>query len=369
MKQYKLVLSAFVVSTVLLGAARAEHVSGIVFLDVNANGRLDAGEKGVAGVPVTDTLSFVVTDDEGRYVIDAQADPLRRKGSKPLVAISIPSGHWPTKGWFRRIKDVPDASKVHFGLRTDGQKLPFTFVHATDSHVPRGDTADRKLFLEFEKEIQQASDTVKFCILTGDLVNLPDRCTQRRGLADFALFGEYTADFPVPLFCTPGNHDACGIDPKGEPFDKDHKFYGYGAYTHYVGPLRWSFNYAGIHLVGLDFNDLQGQAWKPGTTPEHAIRWLKADLKLAPNSSRVFLFIHNASGLTPYEEAITHCRIERIFDGHGHGLRAGKFAGIPTLMGGSLSQIAGGKMGYRVVEVTDAGVNAPYTVLTVLKKP
>jgi len=363
MKHRMVVVSATIVLIALSGVSRAERVAGVVFLDGNANGKLDAGEKGIAGVPVTDTLSFVVTDAQGRYVIDAEADPLRRAGSRAVVAISIPTGHWPTKVWFHRVKDVADPGKTHFGLRRDVQELPFTFVHATDSHVPRGDTKKRKLFPAFKSELKQRANTAKFCVLTGDLVNLPDSDPQARGLADFALFGKYIADFPVPLFCTPGNHDACGIKAKG-PWDKNHAFYGYGAYTHYVGPLRWSFNYANVHLVGLDFNDRTGETWTTAVLPKHAAKWLEADLKLAPKGSRIFLFIHNAAALAGHEELVQRYRVERIFEGHGHSVRNRKFAGIPTLQSGSLSKVGKGKqLGYRVVRVTQKGVKAPYTPL------
>ncbi len=363
MKHRRVAVSATIVLIALCGVSQAERVAGVVFLDGNANKRLDAGEKGIAGVPVTDTLSFVVTDARGRYEIDAKADPLRREGSRPLVAISIPTGHWPTTEWFHRVKDVVDPAKTHFGLRRDAQELPFTFVHGTDSHVPRGDTRKRKLFPVFKSELKQLANTAKFCVLTGDLVNLPDSDPQARGLADFALFGKYIYTFPMPLFCTPGNHDACGIKAKG-PWDKNDPFYGYGAYTHYVGPLRWSFNYANVHLVGLDFNDRTGETWTTGVLPKHAATWLEADLKLAPRGSRIFLFIHNVVALADYKELAQRYRVERIFEGHGHSIRDYKFAGIPTLQSGSLSQVGKGKqLGYRVVRVTEKGVKAPYTPL------
>ncbi len=314
------------------------------------------GEGGIADVPVTDGLSFVKTDTGGRYRIDAQSDPLRAAGSKPLVAITIPTGHWPTAGWFRRIAEASDRDKVDFGLRRDDQRTPFVFIHGTDCHVPRGGEG---LFPMFREDVRRLGETVKFCVLTGDLAHLPDREPQAKGLADYALFAKGAADFPRPLFCTLGNHDVTGYNAP-EKWDRRHPLYGYGAFTHYVGPLRWSFNYAGYHFVGLDFMDRQKGRWAR-RAPPHAVTWLERDLAMVAQGTPVLLFIHHQTGL-PNRPALYHKHgVRHIFAGHSHADRASSYAGVPAAESGSLSQAGGGRRpGYRLVRVTPEGLETFY---------
>ena len=48
-------------------SALAANATGQVFLDSNKNGLLDAGERGIAGVRVSNGLDVVTTNNEGRY--------------------------------------------------------------------------------------------------------------------------------------------------------------------------------------------------------------------------------------------------------------------------------------------------------------
>ena len=53
------------VATTAPAAENPKSVRGRVILDANANGRIDAGEKGLAGIAVTDGVNFVTTGDDG----------------------------------------------------------------------------------------------------------------------------------------------------------------------------------------------------------------------------------------------------------------------------------------------------------------
>ncbi|MBN1345229.1 MAG: metallophosphoesterase [Phycisphaerae bacterium] len=334
----------------------AEPVSGAVFLDANRNGRQDEGEKGIPNVPVSDTLAFVVTNEAGRYQIDAKVDPLRAEDKKPIVALTIPSGYAPTKTWFRRIEAPADTSHADFGLERQEQRLPFIFAHGSDCHVPRG---GKDLFPKFKEDLRQLAHLVRFCVLTGDLADLPDREPQAKGLAQYKLLGEYVQDFPVPLFCTPGNHDVTGYNAQ-DKWDKTHPMYGYGAFTHTFGPMRWSFNYAGVHLVGLDFLDCRNGKWSQ-RLPDQAAQWLRRDLDLAPKAAPVLLFIHHHHALAGVTDVIKQHPVKMIFDGHGHNVVAASFAGTTALMGGALSVVGGPyEPGYRLVLVTDKEIETFY---------
>jgi 3',5'-cyclic AMP phosphodiesterase CpdA len=352
--------------------AAAETVSGRVYLDANSSGTFDEGDKPLEGVWLTDGQKFVRTSDAGRYAIDATADPAFAPHARATVTLAWPDGTWPAGEWFRRVDGVADASAVDFPLKVLETKPPFVFVHATDPHVPRG---GKEKMIGFRQDMTALAPQAAFTIITGDLVDLSDSHPAAQGKAEYAFLAEQTKDFPTPLFMIAGNHDAAGVSEhkyadKSKPlppptWKTDDTQYGYGAYGDIVGPLRWSFNRGGVHFVGVDFThrDEKG-AWVWGI-PAQAVRWLDEDLKHAPKGARVFLFCHfaQAQDQPAFEKVLAARKVERAFAGHSHTDRLLKVAGVPVLLGGSLSQVFDDrdrKTGYRLVRVEAKGIETFY---------
>jgi len=83
-----LIVAPIVALTAALGVARspAVEISGVVFEDTNRNGTRDAGERGVAGVAVSNQ-DTVVTTDAYAYgpdgAITSEANP---PATEPAVA-------------------------------------------------------------------------------------------------------------------------------------------------------------------------------------------------------------------------------------------------------------------------------------------
>ena len=341
-------------------AASGCGVSGRVFLDENRNGRYDAGEPGIPRVPITDGVNFALTDADGRYEIHAQLDPLIQPTKMSIVSVSFPSGYWPTAGWFRQIERVAEHRHVDFPLRRDEQKLPFVFVHATDAHVPR---AGREKFIRFRQEMDRWGERFPFCIMTGDNVDLADRQEFRKGQAQYQFLAEQMKDFPLPLFVIPGNHDPAGVNA-GKGWDRRHPMYGYGFHWKIVGPLRWSFNYAGIHFVGIDFMYRDGSKWVWGV-PDSAVEWLRKDLQRVEPGRRILLFVHfpKAQSKDAFDAVLRTHKVEHIFAGHTHTVETGTYAGVARTFSGALSVIFGKKKdlpGYRFVRVTAKGLSTLY---------
>ncbi|MBN2451696.1 MAG: metallophosphoesterase [Lentisphaeria bacterium] len=336
---------------------RGIGVSGVVFLDANANGTRDADEGGVAEVPVTDGLHFAVTGTDGHYRLDAAVDAELQPGLGPVVTVVFPNRTWPTTAWFQRVDADTDLERLDFGLRADAQSLPFVFVHGTDPHVPRG---GRPLFEQFRAEMGALAGSARFCVLTGDLVNLADSYELPAARADYELFHELTRGFPVPLFCTSGNHEPAGVRAATKQ-DPTHPDYGYGLYRRIVGPLRWSFNYAGYHLVGIDFNTARDGTWSWGVPPS-AATWLERDLALLPDNTPVLLFVHWPAGDPQLTKTLETTPVRAIFSGHSHAEGTLQFAGRGGWQSGSLSQTSAGdrKPGYRLVLAGPEGMETFY---------
>jgi len=348
MKAGRIASLAFVLGMCLAGPVRAAEpakavetvggpvpsvVGGRVFLDANANGRLDEGEKGLAGVAVTDSVIFVTTGDDGSYTIKVSPDPLIPYRPSQVVSVSWPSGKWPTGAWWRRLSDIKPNESVSFGLRDDEQKLPFSFAQGTDPH----DSFRRRHNWVFRDDIVRMGDAAKFCVITGDLNYIgPGNYKE-----EFERIAEFTQNFPVPMFHTAGNHDLMGIHVKN--WDRKDPLYGNAAWTRFLGPVRWSFNYAGVHVVGLDWAGFYSGALNAGI-PDVTIDWLRKDLEALAAGTRTVMFVHHAwSPKEAFYDLAARHKVELILGGHSHRNMDMSFGGVKSLTTMSL---------YRLVYVT-----------------
>lgn len=270
-------------------AGPPETVSGKVFLDANRDGKLDAGEKGIEGVRLTDGVNFVITASDGSYALKVTPYSVRIDSNEipaHLQALTVgvcwPSGKWPTGKWWARMSEVSDARNVNFGLRDDEQKLPFLYLHHSDSHGAFPNGCD-----DFAAFANDLGSDLKFIFDTGD-----------------SSLGLTPAEkkFHVPFFHTIGNHD---MSPEESP-----DLYGYGAWTKSIEPIRWSFDYAGIRFAGLDV--IEGNAC--------GADWIEKDLRSVPKGGRVILFWHYPNPETPpkFLKMLQDYKVEMSHAGHNH---------------------------------------------------
>ena len=253
-------------------------VSGVVFEDANGNGRRDAGERGLAGVVVSNQHEVVPTAADGGY-------SLPRAGFG-IVFVSVPDGYR-TVGPFWRTVPVSGASEpVEFALQSRPSQPSFTFIHASDTHVSKQSLA----------RLQQLRGIVEarrpdFVLVTGDLVRDALRVGEDEARGYYDLYTEEVARFPVPVWSVPGNHENFGIERHLSLVSPSHPLYGKGMYRQRLGPNYYSFNYGGVHFVGLDsvaISDL----WYYGHIDAAQLAWLAADLKSLPAGVPVVTFNH-----------------------------------------------------------------------------
>ena len=293
-----------------VSAAQIKSITGRVILDANLNGQLDAGETGIGGVAITDGVNFVLSGEDGSYEIEIADDPVIPYQPSRTIAVSWPSGTWPTTLWWRRFSDLAPGESVNFGLSKAEQKLPFAVVHGTDPH----DAFRRQFNTNWANDMKRMGGLLKFAVVTGDLGYMgPDNADK-----DFADLRKFTREFPVPMFHTVGNHDVVGIHSK-DVWKKPGDVYGNGAFTKYLGPVRWSFSYAGVHFVGMDWARIEKDGSLQLGFPDVAVDWFEQDLKLLPPNTRTFFFSHQFS--TPNPNFFPLCQannVELILSGHAH---------------------------------------------------
>lgn len=318
-------------------------IHGRVVLDANANGQLDADEKGVAGVAVSDGVQWVLTDAAGNYELTLADDPLFPFRGARTITMSWPSNFWPSSLWWRRLADLPADGRLDFGLRPDKQLLPITFVHGTDPHNSMIGVFNKVM----RDEIERMKSRVHLAFITGDLGYASYPGVEQ----SFPPIRQYTDAFPVPMFHAIGNHDVVGLH--GPDWSKPTEFHGYGAFTKYISPVRWSFDYAGIHFVGLDWSHRVGPELKTLETSgieETAAKWLDADLSRVAKPARIYLFMHNGYDVTDrLAPLLAKHHVELFLAGHSHRNVDDEIAGTPYLM--TCNMIGP----YKLVNITDKG--------------
>jgi len=232
------------------GMAQAAEggVGGRVVLDANRNGRAEPGEPGVAGVAVSDGVQVVVTDAAGAYRL------ARRPEATTPIWICVPRDHAVSGSFWKAAGTEGD---VDFGLTPQAQDEAFTFIHFTDTHIGRGDLLKR-----FAEQTGTYPVRIAFAVNTGDLVGGVDFVPPEKAPAQYERYME-AARFPMPLFNLPGNHEHVGINYKGA--DREHPFYGKGLYPRLLGPMHYSWDWAGVHCVALDGAAVSGAVGKQST--------------------------------------------------------------------------------------------------------
>jgi predicted MPP superfamily phosphohydrolase len=275
-------------------------ITGLVFIDANNNGTADSGEAGVAGVQVSDQASVVLTDNNGRY-------QLKTLPGRSFIMISLPNGHKAPQGIWKRINT---GAAINFPLTKTTVLAEFSFIHASDTHISE-QSVGRTV------KLRELTDILKpdFVLVCGDLVRDALRVPEEEAKRYYELYVENISKFTMPVWSVPGNHELFGIERHLSLVSTKHPMYGRGMYAHYLGPNYYSFNYGGIHFIGLDDIDFE-DTWYFGRVDSLQMTWLKQDLATVPAKTPVVTFKHipDFSGglsLTHFEESGPGRSLER----------------------------------------------------------
>ena len=252
-------------------SAAATPVSGTVFDDRNANGVHDAGERGVAGVAVSDGTAVVVSDADGHYQL-AAADGamifvIKPRGWRPPVdGENLPQ--------FYRRRAPASAAVVDFPLIASDEPDHFRALVFTDTQVA---STQEVGFLEKTIVAKLAGEKgFAFGVTLGDVVN------DRHDL--FAPLNQVMGRVGVPWYNLFGNHDldlGAGDDRRSS-----------ASFEAVYGPSTYAFHYGGALFVALnDVRHLGGPRYIGGLR-EDQFTFLANLLRVTPRDELVVLMMH-----------------------------------------------------------------------------
>jgi hypothetical protein len=280
----KALIACTAMFTLIASALHAQRtVHGVVFNDANGNGVLDPRERPVPGVVVSNLLDVATTDAAGRYHLPA--------GEKTIVFVSVPTD-WQTVGpsWHA----LGSSDSISFGLRAERQPRSFRFIHASDPHIDTTNVNRVRRFHALADSLNPA-----LTLLAGDLIRDAMSQQEPRARGYFELF---LAEMKLraPYWTVPGNHDHFGIIQSRSHVPETHPLYNRGMYRHYMGPEYYSFNYGGVHFIGLDTVQPDDSAYYGGVDSLQ-LAWLQRDVATLPASAPVVVFCHIplTSGIEP----------------------------------------------------------------------
>jgi len=248
-------------------------VSGAVFVDTNGDGRLDAGETGMAGVVVTDGTAVVTTDAAGNYALpDVQA---------AHVFVVAPGDHRVVGSWYRT-----PAPRVDFPLAPAPLPVRWRFAHLSDVHV------DASMALRFREALQAAAGrAADFAIVSGDLVFDALRADGATARARYDAYDKVAARSPVSVRPAIGNHDVFGIDRRWSHATVTETGYGKALYEEREGPRYSAFNRGRVHFIVLDTVGVDDTRYY-GVLDEPQLEWIRRELRYVPAGTTVVTVGH-----------------------------------------------------------------------------
>lgn len=281
------IIMLFVGLLLIAYASDAQEVSGMVYHDQNGNSQREAGESGLAGIPVSNGIDIVVTDTQGRYSL-----PLSESGG---VFVIKPAGwtppvdedtqrarffylHRPEGSPTLKFGGIPPTGplpeNVDFALRPQAESSDFRIVCLGDSQARNLEEVN---YLGQDLIAEIAGMDAAFGLTLGDIVF--------DNLSVFKPIAHCVGRARIPWHHVPGNHDMDYDAPTWQQ--------SYESFRNVFGPDYYAFAYGKTHVFVLS-----SVRWDVDTREYHAElgeqqrRFIENYLALIPKDHFLLFTMH-----------------------------------------------------------------------------
>jgi predicted phosphohydrolase len=286
-------LACFIFSCSLVsGQTQGKIVTGAVFEDKNRNSQLDAGEKGIPDILVSNRHELVKTDMNGKYRLPVNQEddivfvikpagyvfPLNEKNLPQFYYIYKPKGSPELKyPGIPPTGKLPDA--LNFPLYSTCITDTFDVIVLADPQPLIGKELN---YVRDDIVAELAGIKSLFGIVLGDIV-----------WDNLSLYDHYNTIMSIldsPFYYAPGNHDF-NYDPLTNHHSLD-------TYNHFYGPEYYAFEYGKVCFMILNsvgwIEDQQDQSRNNyiGRIDKQQLRWIKNYLQYVPDDRLIVIAMH-----------------------------------------------------------------------------
>ena len=282
-------------------SALAANATGQVFLDSNKNGLLDAGERGIAGVRVSNGLDVVTTNNDGRYTLPVDEQSIIFITKPRDYAIPVNAHMLPQFYYIHQPAGSP-AGMRYEGIAPTGplpEQIDFPLIERQESAQ-----FEAILFADPQPQTQRELDYIRDDVVA-ELIDTQAAFGMTLGdilYDDLSMFPRYNAliaQIGIPWYNVPGNHEL--------NFEADSDEYSLETFKKFFGPPYYAFEYADALFVVLDNIDYQGNGEAdPGDVrgnggyeariSKRQLRWLEKELEYVDKDRLVFVATHAPLG-------------------------------------------------------------------------
>lgn len=299
MRRVVLSLTVALMAAALLSVARLESqdstesqktATGVVFHDANGNGKLDADEKPLPGVRVSNGVEITKTDSDGRYQIGVTDDtivfvvkpsgwrtPLDENNLPVFYYNHKPQGSPPMK--YQGVAPTGELpASIDFPLYPQDEPEQFKAILFGDPQ-PRDQKEVDYIAHDVIEEL--VGTDASFGVTLGDIV-FDDLNMFEAQARSIALLG-------IPWYNVVGNHDI-NYDAKNDRMSDE-------TFERHFGPAYYSFDHGKVHFVVLDdiewyIPDGADKGRYRGGLGKDQIEFVKNDLAGVPDEQLVVLLMH-----------------------------------------------------------------------------
>ncbi|MFN3800163.1 calcineurin-like phosphoesterase C-terminal domain-containing protein [Belliella pelovolcani] len=263
---------------------------GVIYEDLNGNGKKEKNEPGLAGVGISNGRDVVQTNEKGEYNLPVSDGDLIFVIKPSGYALPVNDFNFPQYFYIHKPSGSPTGLRypgssptgqlpksLDFGLKKQVEDKNFTALVFGDPQ-PYNLTEVDYFYQSVVKEVEGIQG-IPFGITLGDIVG--------DDLSLYPAYSKVVSKIGIPWYHVMGNHDQ-NYDVEDDKLTDE-------TFSKHFGPATYSFNYADVHILVLEnilYPDPRDGVGYWGGFREDQLAFVENNLKLVPKDKLVIVAMH-----------------------------------------------------------------------------